>query len=75
MAMLNEIIYSQLEKLGPSSRLRSFAYTIFALCAWLINVLGFPRMSAYRRRPEGPNKQVSDVFVSSHDKILTHCRV
>lgn len=53
------IYYCQLEKLGPYPVLRSIAYDIFGLCSLLIRNFGVPRLSAYKRIPNAPNKKVS----------------
>jgi len=51
------VYFCQLEKLGPSPILRSIAYDIFGVCGWLIREFGLPRLSPYKRSPDGPDEK------------------
>lgn len=61
VSILDEDIvhFCQMEKLGPSSTLRSIAYGVFGICSWFIRNFGLPRLSPYKRAPDAPNKSVS----------------
>ncbi|KAL2069645.1 hypothetical protein VTL71DRAFT_14324 [Oculimacula yallundae] len=58
VSILDEDIvhFCQMEKLGPSSSLRSIAYGLFRVCSFFIRELSFPRLTPYKRAPDAPNK-------------------
>ncbi|KAH7346518.1 hypothetical protein BKA65DRAFT_551425 [Rhexocercosporidium sp. MPI-PUGE-AT-0058] len=50
------VYFCQMEKLGPSTILRSITYGLFGICAWFIRHFCSPRLSPYKRAPDTPNK-------------------
>lgn len=52
-SMLDQDIvhFCQLDKLRPSSTLRTVTYDIFYFCGWMIRNFGLPRLSPYKRSP------------------------